>query len=110
MAARLEMDKSMMGMMYGWMFKSYMLDRFMSYMAIDGWDTDSYGDVRAGKKSEPRWRPTDAMLEVSHAIRREGALDCSQCHGPESVLDWQGLGYTPEQIVALSRPRDERKD
>ena len=105
LAARREMDKSMMGMMYGWMFKFYLLDRFMSYMAIDGWNTDSYADVRAGRRVEPRWIPTDAMLEISHGIRREGALDCADCHGPQGVLDWKQLGYTPEQIARLSRPR-----
>jgi len=92
-AARAEMDKSMMGMMYGWMFKLYMLDRFMGYMAIDGWNTGSYDDVRAGRRVEPRWIPTDAMLEISHGVRREGALTCGRCHGADGVLDWVGLGY-----------------
>jgi len=104
-AARLEMDKSMMGMMYGMMFKFYMLDRFMSYMAIDGWNTDSYNDVRAGRNIEARWLPTDAMLEISHAIRLEGALNCGDCHGPDGVLDWQELGYTADEIVELAKPR-----
>ena len=92
-AARAEMDKSMMGMMYGWMFKVYMLDRFMSYMAIDGWNTGAYDDVRTGRNVEARWIPTDARLEISHGIRREGALSCNRCHGPDGVLDWRKLGY-----------------
>ena len=104
-AARLEMDKSMMGMMYGWMFKFYMLDRFMSYMAIDGWNTGSREDVRAGRNMEPRWLPTDAMLEISHAIRLEGALSCDDCHGPHGVMDWQALGYTTEEIEELKAER-----
>ncbi|MBU1072758.1 hypothetical protein KKG45_05890, partial [bacterium] len=92
-AARAEMDKSMMRMMYGWMFRIYMLDRFMSYMGIDGWDTGSYEDVRAGRNVEPRWLPTDAHLEISHGVRLEGALMCGDCHGPDTVLDWERLGY-----------------
>lgn len=104
-AARLEMDKSMMGMMYGWMFKIYMLDRFMSYMDIDGWNLGAFEDVRAGRHTEPRWLPTDAMLEISHAIRLEGALNCDDCHGPQGVMDWQELGYTRVEIEDLSRPR-----
>jgi hypothetical protein len=104
-AARLEMDKSMMGMMYGWMFKIYMLDRFMSYMDIDGWNTDSFADVRAGKMVEARWLPTDAMMEISHGIRLEGALDCADCHGPQGVMDWAALGYTPAEASELSRSR-----
>jgi len=104
-AARLEMNKSMMGMMYGWMFKFYMLDRFMSYMDIDGWNTGSFEDVRAGRNTEPRWLPTDAMLEISHAIRLEGALNCDDCHGPTGVLDWQALGYTETEISELKKKR-----
>jgi len=104
-AARLEMDKSMMGMMYGWMFKFYMLDRFMSYMAIDSWNTGSYDDVKAGRNTDPRWLPTDAMLEISHAIRLEGALSCDNCHGPQGVMDWAELGYTPEEIIKLKEAR-----
>jgi len=104
-AARLEMDKSMMGMMYGWMFKIYMLDRFMSYMGIDGWNTASFVDVRAGKMVEARWLPTDAMLEISHGIRLEGALDCADCHGPQGVMDWTALGYTSAEAAELSRVR-----
>jgi hypothetical protein len=95
----------MMGMMYGWMFKLYMLDRFMSYMDIDGWNTDSFVDVRAGKQVEPRWMPTDAMLEISHGIRLEGALDCADCHGPDGVMDWMALGYTEAEAAELARPR-----
>ncbi len=104
-AARAEMDKSMMGMMYGWMFKFYMLDRFMAFMTIDGWNTGAYADVKAGRNVEPRWLPTDALLEISHAIRREGALTCDRCHGPEGVLDWRQLGYTEAEIADLSAPR-----
>ena len=104
-AARVEMDKSMMGMMYGWMFKFYMLDKFMSFMAVDGWNTHSYVDVRAGKQVEPRWIPTDAMLEISHAIRLEGALTCNDCHGVGGLMDWPALGYTPQEIDNLIIPR-----
>ena len=100
-AARAEMDKSMMGMMYGWMFKLYMLDRFMDFMAIDGWNTGSFDDVRSGRHVDPRWIPTDAMLEISHGIRREGALTCAGCHGPASVLDWRALGYEAAPEVVL---------
>ena len=104
-AARVEMDKSMMGMMYGWLFKFYMMDKFMSLMGIDGWNTNSFVDVRAGKKVEPRWLPTDAMLEISHAIRRDGALTCNDCHGVGGLMDWPALGYTPEEINNLIIPR-----
>ncbi|MCK9996672.1 MAG: hypothetical protein KAH56_10400, partial [Candidatus Krumholzibacteria bacterium] len=78
---------------------------FMSFMAVDGWNTNSYVDVRAGKQVEPRWLPTDAMLEISHAIRREGALTCNDCHGVGGLMDWPALGYTPREIDNLIIPR-----
>jgi hypothetical protein len=103
-AARKEEEKPMMRMMYGSLFKFYMMDRFMSYMDIDGWNTAAYADVVAGRKSEPRWIPNDAMLEISHAIRKTGALTCQRCHGPEGVLDWRALGYTEDEAASLAEP------
>ncbi len=104
-AARAELQKPMMRMMYGKLFKFYMLDRFMAFMAIDGWNTGAWRDASAGRHTEPRWLPTDAMLEVSHAIRRQGALTCDRCHGPDGVLDWAALGYRPDEIAGLAAPR-----
>ena len=100
-AASIEMDKSMMVMMYGFMFKYYMLDKFMSFMSVDEWNTGSYEDVREIRNVEPRWIPQDASLEISHAIRREGALTCSNCHSADGVLDFEELGYAAEDIEAL---------
>jgi hypothetical protein len=100
-AAHKEMEKSMMKMMYGWMFKFYLMNKFMSFMDVDGWNTKAYKDVLDNIKVEPRWIPNDAMLEISHAIRREGALTCINCHNPDGVLDWKGLGYGDEEIKSL---------
>jgi len=100
-AASAEMDKSMMEMMYGLMFKYYMLDRFMAYLAVEGWNTGSFEDVRRMKNVEPRWIPQDAALEISHAIRREGALTCENCHSQSGVLDFEELGYAEDEIDAL---------
>jgi hypothetical protein len=101
-AAKAELDKPMMGMMYGFMFKHYLLDRFISYMEVDGWNTSAHSDLSAGRRMEPRWIPTDALLEVSHAIRKDGALSCGSCHGSGGVLDWKGLGYTDAQARRLA--------
>ncbi len=101
-AASAEMRKSMMKMMYGTMFKYYMMDKFMSFMGADGWNTGSYDDVVAMKQVEPRWIPTDASLEISHAIRRTGALGCADCHSSNSVLDFKQLGYDSSDVASLS--------
>jgi len=85
-------------MMYGKMFKFYLMDEFMSFMGAEGWNAGSYEDVKAMKNVEARWIPMDASMEISHAIRREGSLTCVDCHSPEGVLDWQELGYTEADI------------
>ncbi len=103
-AAQAEVAKPMMKMMYGAMFKYYLMNRFMSYMDIDGWNTGSYEDVLHLRKVEPRWIPTDALMEVDHAIRREGALSCGQCHAPDGVMDWKDLGYADDEIARLTAP------
>ena len=102
-AARKEMGKSMMKMMYGFMFDKYLMDKFLTFMDVDGWDTGAYDDVVSGKKVEPRWLPNEAMLEISHAVRREGALTCSNCHAEQGVLDWKVLGYTDSEIESLTQ-------
>jgi hypothetical protein len=104
-AARAEMDKSMMKMMYGWMFKVYMLDKFIGFMDVDGWNTGAYDDVRAGRKVEPRWLVNDALMEINHGIRLDGALTCTNCHGPQGVMDWAALGYPPERAAELAQAR-----
>jgi hypothetical protein len=106
-AGQRELEKPMMGMMYGWMFKFCLMDKFMRLFGVDGWNTKSYADVRAGRNVEPRWIPTDPLMEISHAIRKTGALTCSSCHGPSSVLDWTALGYRKEEIASLSTPDRE---
>ncbi|MBE0644566.1 MAG: hypothetical protein IH600_10850 [Bacteroidetes bacterium] len=109
-AASVEMNKSMMKMMYGTMFKIYLMDQFMRYMDdgsgkyITGWNTDPYDDVQEMKKGkvEARWIPNDASMEISHAVRRNGALTCNNCHSKTGVLDWKKLGYEDDEVDAYS--------
>jgi hypothetical protein len=105
LAGQKELEKSMMKMMYGTMFKYYMMDKFMRFMDADKWHTSAYDDVHSMKTAEPRWIPNDAMLEISHAIRREGALTCIDCHRANGVLNWKALGYTQEEAESLSEER-----
>ena len=98
LAAREEMKKSMMKRMYGRMFDLYLMDDFLKYMHTDGWNTKAYKDVLNGNQVEARWLPNDAMLEISHSIRKKGALSCNDCHNPKGVLDWHALGYTDDEV------------
>jgi hypothetical protein len=101
-AAQKEAQKSMMKMMYGWMFDVYLMNKFMTFMDAPGWNTGSYQDVLALKKVDPRWIPQDASMEISHAIRREGSLICADCHSSDGVFSWRELGYTDEEVQVLS--------
>jgi hypothetical protein len=100
-AAQVEMRHPMMRMMYGWMFDIYMMDKFMGFMDIDGWNNDAYDKVANMSETEARWIPQDASLEISHAVRREGALTCNRCHSSESVLNFEDLGYNEEDSESL---------
>ncbi|MFH2056498.1 MAG: nitrite reductase, partial [bacterium] len=106
-AAAVEMQRSMMKRMYGWMFKYYMMDKFMSFMDVDGWNADAYEDASQIRKVEARWIPQDASLEISHAIRREGALTCNSCHSQTGIMDFQALGYSAADATELREPRFE---
>ncbi|MEW6051074.1 MAG: multiheme c-type cytochrome [Candidatus Zixiibacteriota bacterium] len=104
-AAAKELEKPMMAMMYGWMFKWYLMDKFMQFMEVDGWNGGAYVDAVQVKKVEPRWIPQDALLEISHAIRKDGALTCTNCHNSNGVLDFKALGYTDEETASLQESR-----
>lgn len=42
------------------------------------------------------------MLEISHAVRRKGAITCVNCHTLNGVLDWKLHGYTRETALGGS--------
>jgi hypothetical protein len=44
---------------------------------------------------------TGSFISLSHAIKRDGALRCQDCHGAESVLDFKALSYSAPRIARL---------
>ena len=104
LAAQKEMEKSMMKMMYGKMFKYYLMDKFMGFLDAGEWRASAYEDAHDLKNVDPRWIPADAMMEISHSIRKEG-LRCIDCHSENGILDWKALGYTPDEIASLIEER-----
>lgn len=100
-ALSIEMEKGVMSMMYGTMFKYYLLNKSLSFIDIDDWNTSAHDDIRQAKNVQARWIPNDASLEISHAIRREGAFTCANCHSRSGILNWKELGYTDEEIESL---------
>ncbi|MFO8004610.1 cytochrome c3 family protein [Thioalkalivibrio sp.] len=105
-AVREEVRRPMIRMMYGNLFKYFLLDRFMSCIKVDHWDPGVYPDVLELKNVAPRWMPMDAGLEINHAIRRQG-LSCRDCHSADGVLDWKALGYPEDQVETLQSLADE---
>ncbi len=95
-AGRKELEKPMMGMMYGFMFKTYLMDQFMAYMDVEGWDTAAREELLKGENMEARWIPVDASMEISHGIRLEGAHSCDDCHSADSIIPWEELGYSEQ--------------
>jgi len=104
-AAQAEAKKSMMKMMYGWMFDVYLMNKFMTFMDAAGWNTGAYRDVLSLNRVEARWIPQDASMEISHAVRREGALTCDRCHDAGGVINWNELGYSDVQVQTLKARR-----
>lgn len=48
-----------------------------------------------------------ALFSMSHSITKTDALRCADCHGADSVLDFDVLGYSPEraeQLMTLDVP------
>jgi len=98
-AVKVALDKKIMKMMYGAMFKYYMMNRFMSYMRVDGWNTDFSMDRIAAYPMR-----NEGMLMINHAIQKAGRA-CNECHTANGLLDFAALGYTPEEIESLVEER-----
>ena len=98
-AVRVALNRKMMKMMYGAMFKYYMMNRFMSYMRVKGWDTDFSMDRIA-----PEAMRNEGMLMINHAVQKTGRT-CNECHAQNGLLDFRALGYTPEETESLIEPR-----
>jgi len=48
--------------------------------------------------------PGTSYISVNHGVKRMG-LGCRDCHSPKGALDFEALGYAPEEIVRLEQPR-----
>ena len=48
--------------------------------------------------------PGTSYISVNHGIRAAG-LQCGACHAEHGVMDFEALGYSPEQVKRLETPR-----
>lgn len=98
------MDDPIIKMMYGMVFKKYMMDDFMYYMGIDkGWTIPFSGKI------EGKWMRQDATLMLNHSITKD-AMKCESCHAgkEKGVMPFEELGY-PEPRVKDLRNLEELK-
>ena len=51
--------------------------------------------------SAPPTQATGSFISLSHAVKREGALTCNDCHSTASVLNFKALNYSPSQTAYL---------
>jgi hypothetical protein len=96
-AVRKAMEDPIIQLMYGTVFKHYLMDDFMHYMGIaQGWSIPFKGQF-AG-----RWMRQDATLMINHSITRD-AFRCRSCHTAKArgILPFEDLGYSPDQVTAL---------
>ena len=91
------MEDPIIQMMYGTMFKKYMMDAFMNYMGIEkGWTIPFSGRVEA------KWMRQDATLMLNHSITKD-AMACESCHAPvaKGVMSFEELGYPSARVRDL---------
>jgi octaheme c-type cytochrome (tetrathionate reductase family) len=84
-----------------------MSDNMLDSIGANFWSGDVLGLDMPNNPMDPTFdgsdptRPTGSFISLSHAIKRNGALACGDCHSPASVLDFAALGYTPERAAVL---------
>lgn len=101
-AVLMALENPIIQMMYGPIFKAYMMDQFMAYMNVDGWNTNFSAD-----RIEPRWMRQEASLMLNHGIEKQGR-SCNECHTSEGgLLNFTALGYPVDDAVNLSTLFDE---
>ena len=57
------------------------------------------------KDAEFEWMPTVHYMGLFHEVTPAySALRCLDCHGPDTRLDWSGLGYSIDPLAAILQP------
>jgi len=87
--------------MYQTPFKKYMMDDFMYYFGVDGWNT-TY-PIKDGKLNnvEAHWMRQAGSLMINHGITKD-ARKCEECHRQNGIMDFKALGYPAERIKDLT--------
>ena len=87
--------------MYEYPFKKYMMDEFMYYFGVDGWNTTyPIGDDGKLHNVEPRWMRQMGTLMVNHGITKD-ARQCVECHRENGIINFEALGYPADRVRDL---------
>ncbi|HLP77396.1 MAG TPA: tetrathionate reductase family octaheme c-type cytochrome [Candidatus Paceibacterota bacterium] len=80
----------------------------LSGVGANFWSGDVLGLDMPNNPMDPLFNPlappteaTGSFISLSHAIKRNGALNCNDCHSPNSVLDFKALSYTSDRAAFL---------
>lgn len=78
------------------------------------WSGDLLGLDLPNNPMDPNYNPnadptqvTGSFVSLSHAVKREGALNCRDCHSSKGVLDFHALGFGPAQTARLQGMWDQ---
>jgi hypothetical protein len=86
--------------MYQTPFKEYMMDEFMYYFGVDGWNPEY--PMKNGElvNVQPNWMRQMGTLMINHGITKDGRK-CEECHTENGILDFAMLGYPEERVADL---------
>ena len=80
----------------------------LNAMGTNFWSGEVLGLDLPNNPMDPTYNPTAPPTEVtgsfislSHAIKRDGALRCADCHSTAGVMNFKGLSYGPDKAAYL---------
>ncbi len=86
--------------MYELPFKMYMMDEFMYYFGVDGWNTDYPLVDDELQNVEAHWMRQMGTLTINHGIEK-GGYKCNQCHARKGIMNFELLGYPADRVKDL---------
>jgi hypothetical protein len=80
----------------------------LSAIGSNFWSGDVLGLDLPNNPYDPTYNPlapptevTGSFISLSHAIKRNGALRCGDCHSASGVMDFKALSYPTDQAAFL---------
>jgi hypothetical protein len=97
-----------LGMMMGGQDAWGMPAETLSAIGANFWSGDVLGLDLPNNPMDPTYNPqasptevTGSFISLSHAIKKKGALSCTDCHAAGGVMDFKALSYPVERAAYL---------